>query len=207
MSTDSFVDIPSGSFQSPIELSPLDQLAASLIVRILWRFETPSFNQKSLASNLQRGLRRCLQDLPFHAARIVRDEQNGGKTFAATEPGIQLHFRDFSSPGLSKLWTAGSYHGLKEARFPLSRLRLVYHVLTNKTMMARGSDSVLDIQVSFVGGGAFILIAYHHGYMGGLGLNIFLERWAWYTAAISRTVEPRPLPELSPGANDRPLLP
>lgn len=207
MSTNTFVSVPSVSAPLSIELSPLDQLAASLLVRILWCFETtPTFDKKELSSSLERGLGRCLQDLPFCAARIIRDPKSR-KASACTESGIYLHFRDFSNPELSELWTAGSYQHLKEAYFPSSRLRPVYHLLTSKNMMAEENESVLNIQVSFVEGGVFIAIAYHHGYMGGPGMDIFLERWARYTAAISRGVEPEALPGLLPQANDRQLLP
>ena len=207
MSADTFVGVPGASTQSPIELSPLDQLAASLLVRILWCFEiTPTFDKKALSLSLEQGLGRCLQDLPFYAARIVRDPKSG-RASAFTDSGVHLHFRDYSSRELSEQWTAGSYQYLKEENFPISRLKPVYHLLTSKNMMAEENDSVLDIQVSFVEGGVFIVIAYHHGYMGAPGLDIFLERWARYTAATPGLVEPDPLPQLSPQANNRQLLP
>jgi hypothetical protein len=143
-----------------VKLSAIDQIAPRDYMSICLFFPLgPDADKRQIFSVLQKSLLRIVNDMPELACCVQKHTGNGREEVELvfdSSKGVEIHYKDYTSPELCDLWNFGTFDQLKQKHFPLNKLQR--HIIFGTS--AKLADNVrlpsLVIQTSFIPGGMII---------------------------------------------------
>lgn len=153
-----------------MKLSPLDQIMLRGITRFLLCFVMPEKADKSrVIEMLQNGLSETVKQMPFLSGRVYegRGARNEVEVLFRRGDNVKLRIRD--DPMVS-------YAELREKKLPPSMLKdEVLSPMPNMPDPAKKWQPVIAAQATFVKGGVFLCLCFHHSVGDGVGFGTFVQ--------------------------------
>ncbi|KAJ5139193.1 uncharacterized protein N7515_004041 [Penicillium bovifimosum] len=149
-----------------VRLSAIDQIAPRDYMSICLFFPLgPDADKRRIFTLLQESLLRIVDDMPELACCVQKHTGNGREEVELvfdSSKGVEIHYKDYTSPELCDLWKFGTFYQLEQEHFPLNKLPR--HIVFGTS--AKLADNVklpsLVVQTSFIPGGMILGSCLHH---------------------------------------------
>ncbi|KAH6648948.1 transferase [Truncatella angustata] len=160
------------------KLPPLDQIAPPTLASPILIFRVGTADaRESIIQDLQDGLAKAIEEMPFLAADVVPDDVKRGTIQLEIKDGAGVWFHIRELPTLN-------FEVLEQRKFlPIS---LPFNELVPEPRLhSYVRTPVLTIQATFITGGLLLVLHFHHSIMDGNGVGIFGRVWAKHVRAVS----------------------
>ncbi|KAJ6132656.1 hypothetical protein N7471_007871 [Penicillium samsonianum] len=109
-----------------VKLSAIDQIAPRDYMSICLFFRLgPDADKKQIFSVLQEALLRIVSDMPELACCVQKHTDNSREEVELvfdSNKGVEIHYKDYTSPELCGLWNFGTFDHLEQEHFPLKKM-------------------------------------------------------------------------------------
>ncbi|KAJ5128660.1 hypothetical protein N7448_002377 [Penicillium atrosanguineum] len=149
-----------------VKLSAIDQIAPRDYMSICLFFRLgPDADKRQIFSVLQETLLRIVSDMPELACCVQKHTNNNREEVELvfdSSKGVEIHYKDYTSPELCGLWNFGTFDQLEQEHFPLNKMPR--HIVFGTS--AKLEDNVklpsLIVQLNFIPGGLILGSCLHH---------------------------------------------
>lgn len=143
-----------------VKLSVIDQIAPRDYISLCLFFKLSSdADTKCIFRVLEMALLNTVDDIPELACCVQKNTSNGREEVQLlfdTSKGVEIHYKDYTSPKLRDLWKFGTFDQLEQDHFPLSKMPR--HVLFGTSAKVEENVTLpsLIVQANFVPGGLIL---------------------------------------------------
>lgn len=160
-----------------VKLSAIDQIAPRDYMSICLFFRLgPDADKRQIFSVLQEALLRIVSDMPELACCVQKHTNNSREEVELvfdSSKGVEIHYKDYTSPELCGLWNFGTFDQLEQEHFPLNKMPR--HIVFGTS--AKLEDNVklpsLIVQLNFIPGGLILGSCLHVSLHSDLGSSSF----------------------------------
>ncbi|KAL6408662.1 trichothecene 3-O-acetyltransferase [Ilyonectria robusta] len=159
-----------------VKLSVIDQIAPRDYISLCLFFKlSPDADTRSIFRVLEMALLNTVDDIPELACCVQKNTSNGREEVQLlfdTSKGVEIHYKDYTSPKLRDLWKFGTFDQLEQDHFPLSKMPRHVVFGTSAKLEENVTLPSLIVQANFVPGGLILGSCLHH--VSGDGICNFL---------------------------------
>lgn len=161
-----------------VKLSAIDQIAPRDYMSMCLFFRlAPDADKEQIFGILQKALLKTVSDIPELACCVQKHTKNSREEvellFDSTK-GVEIHYKDYTSPELCGMWNYGTFDQLEQEHFPLNKMPR--HIVFGTS--AKLEDSVrlpsLMVQANFIPGGMILGSCLHVSFYSDLALFSFV---------------------------------
>lgn len=143
-----------------VKLSAIDQIAPRDYMSICLFFRLgPDVDKREIFRALQEALLNIVNDIPELACCVQKHTHNTREEVELifdSNKGVEIHYKDYTSPEHCDLWNFGSFDQLEQEHFPLSKMPR--HIVFGTSAKLAGGVRLpaLVIQLNFIPGGLIL---------------------------------------------------
>ncbi|KAK7431295.1 hypothetical protein QQZ08_002066 [Neonectria magnoliae] len=158
-----------------VKLSAIDQIAPRDYMSMCLFFRLASDADKEQIFNvLQKALLRTVSDIPELACCVQKHTDSSREEVELlfdSSKGVEIHYKDYTSPELCGLWKFGTFDQLEQEHFPLNKMpRRIVFGTSAKLEVNRGLPSLI-VQANFIPGGLILGSCLHVKHFDGTCFN------------------------------------
>ncbi|KAK7417276.1 hypothetical protein QQX98_004710 [Neonectria punicea] len=149
-----------------VKLSAIDQIAPRDYMSICLFFRLASNADKEQIFNvLQKALLRTVSDIPELACCVQKHTDSSREEVELlfdSSKGVEIHYKDYTSPELCGLWNFGTFDQLEQEHFPLNKMPRHIVFGTSAKLEENLRLPSLIVQANFIPGGLILGSCLHH---------------------------------------------
>ncbi|KAJ4244188.1 hypothetical protein NW762_014569 [Fusarium torreyae] len=149
-----------------VKLSAIDQIAPrDYISTCLFFRHAADLDKEHILSALIEALSRTVADIPELACCVQKRVDNSREEvellFDSTR-GVEIYYKDYTSPELSNMWLYGSFDQLERQHFPVNKMPRHLVFGPPAVLVDHARIPSLIVQISFLPGGLILGSRLHH---------------------------------------------
>ncbi|KAF4465992.1 trichothecene 3-O-acetyltransferase [Fusarium albosuccineum] len=149
-----------------VKLSVIDQIAPRDYISTCLFFPLVTSTDKTrIFHAFERALYNTVNDIPELACCVQKHTGNDREEVELlfhSDKGAEIHYKDYTSPGLRTLWKFGTFEQLEQDHFPLQKLPRHIVFGTSSKLVQNVRLSALVVQCNFIRGGLILGTCLHH---------------------------------------------
>ncbi|KAF4980850.1 hypothetical protein FDECE_17792, partial [Fusarium decemcellulare] len=149
-----------------VKLSAIDQIAPRDYISTCLFFPlVTGTDKRHLFHVFETALHSTINDIPEIACCVQRptgnDREEVELLFDSTR-GAEIHYKDYTSPLLNRLWKFGTFEQLRQDHFPLHKMPRHIVFGTSAKLVGNVRLPALVVQCNFIPGGLILGTCLHH---------------------------------------------